>query len=414
MIWFFLFFSFSANAKDIYTWDKVVKVTFDNSPELVAAHAQVKSSEFQKTALYSEFMPKFSASLGYSDNELVDLNNFTTSGENYSFGLEGSINLFAGFRDRARVDQAQANLVAARAKYDLASSKVLYDLRAAFENFTFAKSSRELSEEIVKRREENYRIVELRFESGHENKGSLLLSKAYLAQAKYDVLQAKNNEEVAKFQLLQVMGLDSKADFDIVGDIPLSPPPKLESEVENYIFEIPDYKQAVAEEKASEKAVTVTESNFYPSLNLTGQLRKNGPDFFPEETRQTAFGITLTIPLFDGGKDYYGRKAAVQNLVSNRSTVANLKRTLLTNLKRVHASYIEALAKFEADALFKDAVEVRAMVARSKYNNGLLTFENWDIIENDLITRQNSYLQSKRARSLAEGEWYRLLGRGME
>src|SRR5690606_32293253 len=154
-------------------------------------------------------------------------------------------------------------------------SKVLYDLRAAFENFTFAKSSRELSEEIVKRREENYRIVELRFESGHENKGSLLLSKAYLAQAKYDVLQAKNNEEVAKFQLLQVMGLDSKADFDIVGDIPLSPPPKLESEVENYIFEIPDYKQAVAEEKASEKAVTVTESNFYPSLNLTGQLRKN-------------------------------------------------------------------------------------------------------------------------------------------
>ena len=160
--------------------------------------------------------------------------------------------------------------------------------------------------------------------------------------------------------------------------------------------------------------MTVAEANFFPSLNLTGQLRKNGPDFFPEETRQTAFGITLNIPLFDGGKDYYGRKSAVQNLINKRSSVAHLKRTLLTNLKRIHASYVEALAKYEADKLFKDAVEVRAMVARSKYNNGLLTFENWDIIENDLIARQKAYLQSKRARSLAEGEWYRFLGRGIE
>ena len=206
MFWLLLLLPLSVHAKEIYTWEKAVQTTFENSPELVAANAQIKSSEFQKTALYSEFMPSFSASLGYSDNELVDLNNLATSGENYSFGLQGSINLFAGFRDQARLAAANANLKVAQERYKLISAKVLYDLRGAFESFIFATSSRELSEEIVKRREENYRIVELRFESGHENKGSLLLSKAYLAQAKYDVLQAKNDEEVAKFQLLEVMG----------------------------------------------------------------------------------------------------------------------------------------------------------------------------------------------------------------
>jgi hypothetical protein len=47
------------------------------------------------------------------------------------------------------------------------------------------------------------------------------------------------------------------------------------------------------------------------------------------------------------------------------------------------------------------------------YNNGLITFTDWDIIENDLILRQKSLLQTERDRVVAEAAWEQVQGLGV-
>lgn len=124
--------------------------------------------------------------------------------------------------------------------------------------------------------------------------------------------------------------------------------------------------------------------------------------------------LTLTIPLFDGGKDYYGTKSAVQNYTVSKSNRLNVNRNLAATLQQKYAGFVESVAKLQADTLFKEAAETRAKIARNKYNNGLLTFENWDIIESDLITRQKAFLQSRRDRVLSQASWDQTLGKGIE
>src|SRR5690606_38333615 len=68
--------------------------------------------------------------------------------------------------------------------------------------------------------------------------------------------------------------------------------------------------------------------------------------------------------------------------------------------------------KFRIDEKFRKASNTRAEIARAKYNNGLITFEDWDIIENELIQRQTNYLQSKKDRVVRYATWENLLGRG--
>lgn len=51
------------------------------------------------------------------------------------------------------------------------------------------------------------------------------------------------------------------------------------------------------------------------------------------------------------------------------------------------------------------------MIARSQYSNGLISFENWDIIENDLINREKNLLIGKRDLGLAEATYLRNLGK---
>jgi len=54
-----------------------------------------------------------------------------------------------------------------------------------------------------------------------------------------------------------------------------------------------------------------------------------------------------------------------------------------------------------------------AEIARNKYNNGLLTFEDWDVIESDLINRQTTYLQNQRDRVISEAAWENIQGIGV-
>jgi outer membrane protein TolC len=88
-------------------------------------------------------------------------------------------------------------------------------------------------------------------------------------------------------------------------------------------------------------------------------------------------------------------------------------RQTLPKLKQMYRAFVESLEKLKVDRDFLEAASVRAEIARSKYNNGLLSFEDWDIIENDLITKQKTYLQSERDVILAEAAWQQTRGKGI-
>jgi outer membrane protein TolC len=86
---------------------------------------------------------------------------------------------------------------------------------------------------------------------------------------------------------------------------------------------------------------------------------------------------------------------------------------LLVRLKQAWAGYVESEEKLKVDQAFLEAAVLRAEIARSRYNNGLMSFEDWDRIENDLIQRQKTVLQSQRDRVTAEAAWEQAQGKGV-
>jgi outer membrane protein TolC len=60
-----------------------------------------------------------------------------------------------------------------------------------------------------------------------------------------------------------------------------------------------------------------------------------------------------------------------------------------------------------------EAAKLRAEIARRKYNNGLLIFDDWIIIENDYVTYSKNYLFTKRDRVIAEANWEYAQGEGV-
>ncbi|MBP9673580.1 MAG: TolC family protein [Bacteriovoracaceae bacterium] len=407
----FIFFSLTLSAKIPLSWEQAVTMAENSNAELKSAHSNLNASEFQLGIPRSTFLPQLSFDLSY-DRKDQTTNTLNSSYDLFSSSLNLNQNLFAGFQDIEKIKQAKLNIKISQAQLQSTKAQISFNLKNAFENFTYAKDYLELTEEIIRRREGNLSLVELSFKSGRENKGSFFLSQAYLEQAKYDNLQAKNALRISLAKLGQALGIDNSSEYDIQGNIPTQEPDQLPL-FTDIAKNTPEYQKSLWQEEFAKAQITIARSAFFPSLDLTGSLTRSDQNFYPNQDRYWSMGLNISLPFFSGGKDYFTTKSAVQNWSASENQKINLSRQIISQLEQVYATYLEAVAKFKVDSSFKQAATARAEISRTRYNNGLLTFEDWDVIENDLISRQKNYLLSKRDRVITEAGWEQVQGKGV-
>lgn len=395
-------------------WEAGVREATAGNPELRAARANLDAAGYNEQGAYSGYLPQLSAGTSYTDTSgSATLPTTTTTGlgSSYSASVSLSQNLFSGFQDRARIDQGAANREASEVNLTAAKAKLSQDIKTAFAGLKYAQDNVTLTASIVRRLEENVRLVELRFESGRENKGSFLLTKASLAQARYEHLQAGQALTSGQAQLAKVLGRGEPGELEVRGEVPLSEPDTT-PDFRRLVLQAPDFRQAAAQEKSAVAGVTLARSGFYPNLSLSGSVSRAGSDWFPEAERRSV-GVNLTVPLYSGGKDYFATKSAVSSLEVAASNRDSAERQLLVRLKQAYAGYVESTVKLKVDGEFFEAATARAEIARSKYNNGLMSFDDWDRIETDLIQRSKNLLQSQRDRVAAEAAWEQAQGKGV-
>jgi outer membrane protein TolC len=399
----------AAGAEPI-SWEAAVAEAARAHPELRAAAERLRAAAFRERSVFGNFLPNITGSAAYTESHSEGAATSANTTQSTA-ALTASQNLFAGFRDRATLAQAVANREAAAIDLEIAKARVSAQLKSAFAALAFAEDNVRLARDIIRRREENLRLVELRYESGRENKGSYLLSRAALAQARFDLLQAEQALALARQQLARALGRGSEAAaFEIAGAVPSRDPP------ENVDFlslarATPVYRRALAEEQAAREGIGVARAALLPSLDLSGTLARQGENGTLDERVHTV-RLNLSIPLYSGGRDYYGLQSAAALYSAAQANRESIERSLIADLKDAYYRYVQAVEKLHVDEEFLTAARTRAEIARQRYDNGLVSFEDWDIIENDLVARQKQVLASRRVRLEAEAAWEQTLGVG--
>lgn len=179
------------------------------------------------------------------------------------------------------------------------------------------------------------------------------------------------------------------------------------------MLDTPEHRQSIAREEFSQEAITLSRSSFFPSLNLVGGVAKADTEWFPNKTETWNVGLNLSIPIFSGGHDYYSLQSSSATYRSSILDRIQVDQTQWLKIQQAYHTLVESHEKLKVDENFLKAAVVRAEIARKKYNNGLTTFEDWDLIENDLINRQKNVLQSKRDRVIAEAAFEQVCGKAV-
>jgi len=395
-------------ADDALTWQDCFARTVENNIDLSVAKLKLKEAEAQVKSQQSVYYPSVDASAKRTVGESkTDGSGGFDGTESLSTSLNVGYTIFDGFANRARVTKTEVELYAEKANFDQTRSNVEYDFRKAFSDQIYAQELLALMKNIAARRADSARLVQMRYEGGREHKGSLLLKQAQLTEALYNVEEAQRAIELARRKLAGLMNQTSFADFTVDGELLANEPPSGIS-LDELARQTPSYHSAEANIKAAEQNFIITRSERFPKVTASASLSGSGENDIKTKSWQT--GIAVSLPLFTGGR--LSQDIIIDGLKREQSRLEaeNTMLDLLNSLQTAINTYRNSYATLNVQKAQLEAADVRATVARTQYQQGLISFQDWDTIENALVTSQRSWLSSRRAAVQAEAAWKNAMG----
>jgi TolC family type I secretion outer membrane protein len=405
-------------AEETLAWQDCVKEAAKNNPDLISAVENVSQQKAAKSITASTLFPQVSANLDASTAKTTTTSSSTgkttkTIADSYSYGLTGSQLIFDGFTTINNVNAASENIKAARENYRFTSTQVRLNLRTAFVNLLTAQQMVFVSEEIVKIRRDNLMLITLRYQSGLEHKGALLKAEADLAQARFQLSQAKRDIELAETQLNQQMGrrefkpVFAKGDFTVVTDTKEKP------DFDTLIKDNPSVLQAIAKKNSAEFSIKSVYGSFLPQITGNAATDKS-QGRFPPHNDQWNLGLSVNLPIFEGGlrlAQLNQAQAVYNQALANEKSIRN---TAIVNLEQTWVNLKDAMETVSVQAKTLEASQERSKIAQAQYSTGFISFDNWIIIEDDLVRAKTAFLQAQGNALLAEANWIQAKGEMLE
>ena len=407
----------SARAEEELAWMTCVKEAKRDHPDLVAAKENLNQAKTSKEITRSKVMPQITLNASEVTAKNASSGNFNqASGSGsggqqttYEYGMTGQQLLFDGFKSSFDLSQAQRNINSAQYNYDVTSSNIRLRLRTAFVNLLTAQEFVKVTEEIEARRKQTLELVKLRYEGGREHKGSLMRSEADMAQATYQVNQAKRSIYLYQRSLTKELGRTIFIPMVAEGTLKVKEPVRERPSFEVIATTTPLLQQLIAQKEAAKFGLKSANAALFPQIFVNGGM-DNTNTVWPPDKNEWSVGTSLTWPIFDGGNKFATitkTKAALKQAEANERSGRD---GVIFTLSNTWTQLQDAVDNVDVQQKSLDASAERAKIAEAEYSTGLMTYDNWIIIEDDYVNAKLSYLTAQMAALTAKASWIQAKG----
>jgi len=403
----FIYFG-KAEAEEILTWGQCIQEAAKNHPDIIASQQIIKQSEAAKQQTASGLFPQISSNLSAQTAQSSGQRTNT-----YGYGVSGTQLIFDANKTINNLKSASQNIVASQQNFRFTSTAVRFSLRSAFIDLLEAQEMLRIAEEIFNIRRSNLELIVLRYESGLEHKGALLTAEADLADAQYGISQNKRSVQVAQRELVKEMGRKQLTPLYAQGDFQVKDAALKEPDFELLAKNNPALQKLIAQKRSAEFSLKSAYANFYPEIIGSAGASRTGDHWSPRN-KQWDLGAGLSLPLFEGGlrmAQVSEARALVRQLEENQRSALD---SVILTLQQSWAILQDALENVSVQNKSLLAAQERSKIAQAQYSIGFVSFDNWTIIEDNLVKAKRDYLYAQAAALLAEAKWIQAKGEVLE
>ncbi len=373
------------------------------------AFEKVKQAEADKAIALSDALPQITSSSSAKRSKTST----KAEADTYSYSISAEQLLFDGFKTSSDIKSAQETLNAQQYNYAVTSSDIRLSLKTVFTTLLRAQELLSLTEDIAKRRKQNLDLVNMRYEAGREHKGSLLTAQADLAQAEFEIAQAKRNLILTQRELSKELGREDFKPIKVEGDFTIKEDEHIKPVFENLASTTPFLKELIAKKEAARLNLKSSQLDFFPKVYLNSSYGKTASDWPPNQEEWSA-GLAVTFPIFEGGSRIADVSKTKSQLKQAKAEERSGRDSVIITLEETWKNLQDAIETVLVQQKFLEAAEERAKISNAQYSSGLITFDDWIIIEGNLVSAKKSFLNARANLLIAEAGWVQAKGGTLE
>jgi outer membrane protein len=188
--------------KSPITFDDAVRRAYENRPDLQSIESRKEASQEAVSLARTGYYPTLSGNATYGRTDDV----FVPEKSGWSAGVTLTIPLFNGFLTNNQVKEAKENLNIERANEETLRQSILLDVQQSYLNLRALEDGVSVAELTVRQAQENYDIVNGRYNAGVGSPLDVTNALVGLANARTNYIAALANYKTAEAALLKAMG----------------------------------------------------------------------------------------------------------------------------------------------------------------------------------------------------------------
>ncbi len=401
------------------------KALVENTDVRIAV-ARVREARAQLAATGADQFPRIDGRSSIQRNQ-------TSQARVRQFGLPGNIpqipatNQFLATADlsfeldlwgklRRATEAAEADLLARESARRTVVLTLVSDLARAYFELQELDAELELAKRTLKARQEALDLIRLRKLVGQRSARDIRRAEQEVARAQAVIPDLERQIGQKEHQVSLLMGRNPAPIIRGTSLREQRLPPEVPAGLPSALLERrPDIVEAEQRLVAANAKIGVAKAAFFPQISLTGNFGAQSLQFselFAGYSRVWMFGPTMTVPLFDAGRNLANLEVTQaqqeQAVVSYEKTIQQAFREVEDALL-AHQKIQEIRTERErAVGLSREAVEL----AQLEYLNGKASYLEVLTAQREALNAQTALAQTQRNHLLAVVQLYKSLGGG--
>jgi outer membrane protein len=396
--------------------------------ELQRSQEDVKAARATRNARITEFLPTFNATYGYihRDNpttqalgtpqgQIVDV--LVNPEEEYNFVTSFSQPIFRGFTLINQYKIASLGLDIADLRDKLTRQDIILDAKNAYYSILKTQKLVYVSEDTVRQITAQKDVAENMYQVGMSPLNDLLQSQVQLANAQQELITAENNLAVAQAQFNTLLRRPVNTPVDVVDILDYQPFDHdidyclAEAEKKRLEIQVSDLEVQIAE-----RDYKLSQSNYYPSISLTGNFARRGTDWDVDgglgisDSEFWDVRATATWNFWEWGRTMYGVKEKLSRLAQAKSRKDEVLDRIALEVKQAYIRTKESEKNITTVEKAIEQAKENLRITEERYQEQVSTTTDVLVAQTLLTQTMTNYYNALYDFKIAKAFLYRAIG----
>jgi outer membrane protein len=419
----------NAQQKSRLSIDDVVRVGLENSKTLHASQMNVAMADARASEVNAARLPSLKANAAYT--RLSEIAPFAISlpgsptGVTISPSIPNAYSvraslvqpLFTGFRLEGASRAADATAEATQQEYGKNRIDLIFDLKSAYWSLYKALEVRKVLDENVEQVQAHLVDAQNLMDQGLATANDVLKIQVQLSNARLAQIDAKNAVWMARVNLNNQMGIRLTTDVELTTTVFHTPDQfdPLEALIERASEKRPDVRGMSSRVEASDAAVTVAQSGWWPQISVQANYLSARPNarIFPSRDQFADtwdIGLNISFELWNWGATAHQTTEAKAQYLQTLDLLGTMKDRIALEVTQNYLSLQQAKEKIEVARQSVGQAEENFRITNDKYKEGLSL--TTDLLDADVALTQakTNYTQALVDYEIAEARLVKSIG----